>query len=134
MRQSNIVETQTKSSGANDNFLPPDDFFREQEEAWLAQCEAKNVIPFDRTTKANAKASQGSASDKVKPIISICMADVEREELKWMWFPYIPLGKCTVIDGDPGQGKSFLCTEIAARLSQGEKLPGMSKKPEPVKR
>jgi RecA-family ATPase len=69
---------------------------------------------------------------KPKPALSICMGDVETEEVRWMWHPYIPIGKCTAVDGDPGQGKSFLTTKIAACISQGEKLPGMDRKPEPV--
>ena len=85
---------------------------------------SEKVVPFRR-----ARCKTGP---KPKPVLSICMADVEREEVEWLWWPYIPFGKCTVIDGDPGQGKSFLCTEIAARLSQGQKLPGMNKKPQPV--
>jgi hypothetical protein len=121
-----VQETAGENFRANE--CPPNEFFREQETAWVAQCEAaEKVIPFDRATRAKQE-----NSPRRKPVVSICMADVEREEVQWLWWPYIPFGKCTVVDGDPGQGKSFLCAEIAARLSQGQKLPDMKGAPEPV--
>ena len=42
----------------------------------------------------------------------------------WLWYPYIALGKLTLLDGDPGVGKSFLAIDLAARLSRGGPLPG----------
>lgn len=53
----------------------------------------------------------------------INMADVEAVAVKWLWKPYIPLGKITIIQGDPGEGKTTLALSIAAALAQGEKLP-----------
>lgn len=53
----------------------------------------------------------------------INMADVEAVEVKWLWKPYIPLGKITIIQGDPGEGKTTLALSIAAALTQGENLP-----------
>jgi len=53
----------------------------------------------------------------------INMADVEAVAVKWLWKPYIPLGKITIIQGDPGEGKTTLALSIAAALTQGEKLP-----------
>jgi KaiC/GvpD/RAD55 family RecA-like ATPase len=42
-----------------------------------------------------------------------------------LWEPYIPKGKLTSIEGDPGVGKSFLTMALAAQISRGGKLPGM---------
>lgn len=42
----------------------------------------------------------------------------------WYWFPYIPVGKLTILGGDPGQGKSFITTALAAAASKGDPLPG----------
>lgn len=52
-----------------------------------------------------------------------CMADVETEPVEWLWKPYIPLGKITVLQGDPGTGKTYLATNIAAILSSGRDFP-----------
>jgi len=43
--------------------------------------------------------------------------------LRWLWKDRIPAGKITVLDGDPGLGKSTLLCELAARVSRGDRLP-----------
>ena len=43
--------------------------------------------------------------------------------MKWLWYPYIPFDKVTLLQGDPGNGKSKLMLSIAALLSNGEPLP-----------
>lgn len=50
----------------------------------------------------------------------IKMSDVESEEIEWLWYPFIPYGKLTIVQGDPGDGKTTLVLNIAARLSRGE--------------
>lgn len=62
----------------------------------------------------------------------INMADVEAVAVKWLWKPYIPLGKITIIQGDPGEGKTTLALSIAAALTQGEKLPNEVESKAPV--
>lgn len=52
----------------------------------------------------------------------INMADVMASQVNWLWYPFIPYGKLTIIQGDPGDGKSTLILNIAARLSKGEGL------------
>ena len=32
----------------------------------------------------------------------IRMSEVESQEVKWLWYPFIPYGKLTIIQGDPG--------------------------------
>ena len=62
----------------------------------------------------------------------INMADVEATDVKWLWYPYIPYGKITIIQGDPGEGKTTLVLNLAAILSRGEKLPETDTDIEPV--
>ena len=50
----------------------------------------------------------------------IQMSDVEAEEVSWLWYPYIPYGKLTIIQGDPGDGKTTMVLNLAAKLSRGE--------------
>lgn len=52
------------------------------------------------------------------------MSEVKREPIEWMWNPYIPLGRITMLGGDPGAGKSFITTAISAALTRGDPLPG----------
>lgn len=42
-----------------------------------------------------------------KSVPVICMDDVEQTEVDWLWYPYIPFGKLTIVQGNPGEGKTF---------------------------
>lgn len=55
----------------------------------------------------------------------IRMSEVELQEVRWLWYPYIPQGKLTIIQGNPGEGKTTLALWLAAMCSQGTALPGM---------
>lgn len=53
------------------------------------------------------------------------MSEVELQEVQWLWYPYIPFGKLTIIQGDPGEGKTTFALRLAAVCSSGGSLPGM---------
>lgn len=53
----------------------------------------------------------------------IRIADVKRERIRWLWKGRIPRGKLTVLDGDPGLGKSTLLLDLAARVTVGGTMP-----------
>src|SRR5262245_1316544 len=57
-----------------------------------------------------------------KPVV-VKLADVQPEQVQWLWPGRIALGKLTLIAGEPGLGKSFLTLDIAARVTTGEKWP-----------
>ncbi|MBT9140977.1 MAG: hypothetical protein DDT30_01563 [Dehalococcoidia bacterium] len=62
-----------------------------------------------------------------------CLADVQAELVSWLWFPYIPLGKLTLLEGDPGIGKSWVSLAVATGVSLGQGLPGAeSQEPQAV--
>ena len=53
----------------------------------------------------------------------IQMSNVPTEEVRWLWYPYVPLGKLTIVQGDPGEGKTTLALAVIASLTRGEALP-----------
>lgn len=59
----------------------------------------------------------------------INMRDVEVESVSWLWYPFIPYGKVTIIQGDPGEGKTTLVPQIIARLTKGESIIDEKEKP-----
>lgn len=63
----------------------------------------------------------------------ISMDEVQSKQVNWLWYPYIPYGKITIIQGDPGEGKTTLVLRLAALLSKGEALPYDDTEREPVK-
>ncbi len=50
-------------------------------------------------------------------------SNIEPKPVEWLWYPYIPYGKLTVIQGDPGEGKSTFVLNIVALLSNGLPMP-----------
>ena len=49
--------------------------------------------------------------------------EVKAKKVEWLWYPYIPYGKITIIQGDPGEGKSTVAINLASIISNGESLP-----------
>ena len=56
----------------------------------------------------------------------IRLSDVESTETEWLWYPYIPLGKITLMTADPGTGKTFLALYLTAQVSTGRPFYGES--------
>ena len=50
-------------------------------------------------------------------------SEVKVREIEWLWYPYIPFGKITVVQGDAGDGKSTFVLNLAAMLSRGQPMP-----------
>ena len=67
-----------------------------------------------------------------KPLKLVCFANVQTEPISWLWFPYIALGKLTIIEGEEGLGKSWLTCAFAAAVSTGAGFPPNFDKIEPA--
>lgn len=59
-----------------------------------------------------------------KTITLIRAKGVEAMEVKFLWYPYIPAGMITFLEGDPGVGKSWITVKLASDVSRGLPLPG----------
>lgn len=80
-----------------------------------------SLIDFDNSERAVAASKNGDEG----PPSFVCMIDVEPETISWLWHPYIARGKFTIIEGDPGIGKSWLTCALACAVSRGHQLPGV---------
>ncbi len=60
-----------------------------------------------------------------KSVPMICMNDVEQTDVDWLWYPYIPFGKLTIVQGNPGEGKTFFAMQLAAACTNQKFLPDM---------
>lgn len=60
-----------------------------------------------------------------KSVPMLCMNDVEQTEVDWLWYPYIPFGKLTIVQGNPGEGKTFFAMQLAAACTNQKFLPDM---------
>src|SRR3712207_3815131 len=71
-----------------------------------------------------ANGDQSSAAAGTLPASGgILVSDVETELVAWLWRGWLALGKLSVLDGDPGLGKSATTLDIAARVSTGRPFP-----------
>ena len=52
----------------------------------------------------------------------IRMSDVVLTEVEWLWYPYLPLGKITILQGNPGEGKTYFGMELAAACTNRKPL------------
>lgn len=50
-------------------------------------------------------------------------SEVTEVPIKWLWYPYIPLGKITLLQGDPGDGKSTMMMDLIAKITIGGLTP-----------
>ena len=64
-----------------------------------------------------------SASTFTEEAMGLFLSEIEVQEVRWLWEKRVPLGKITILDGDPGMGKSMLAINIAARVSTGQPMP-----------
>jgi hypothetical protein len=69
-------------------------------------------------------ASQPPAWDRKRLGPLVALSQISPERLQWLSPGRLAAGKITILDGDPGLGKSTLLCEFAARISRGDALPG----------
>lgn len=92
----------------------PDERLTTEQRRIIEVCNGAKVAPAGNLTTA---ASAGPLA------ITRRIDEIDRELLEWLWPGRIPLGKLTLLAGDPGLGKSFVTLDMAARVSKGDAWP-----------
>lgn len=69
------------------------------------------------------------SNDKKNIIVSL--SEIESRSVDWLWQNYFPLGRLSMLSGDPNDGKTFFALDMAARISKGTVWPDGSKISEP---
>lgn len=79
------------------------------------------IVPTDEAehNKERKNAMQNEELEIIR------MSEIQMREVEWLWYPYIPFGKLTIIQGDPGEGKTTFALRLAAACSTGRPMPGM---------
>ncbi len=57
--------------------------------------------------------------ENIAELKMIRMSEVEAQDIEWLWYPFIPYGKITIVQGDPGDGKTTLILNLVACMSNG---------------
>jgi putative DNA primase/helicase len=103
--------------------------------ALIARVDALRALAFTRQTDlidgavrdiviAAADVSANRSGTRAETPILVNMADIERQDVRWLWANRLALGAMTLLAAEPGIGKSWLSLEIAARLTTNRELPG----------
>jgi putative DNA primase/helicase len=71
-----------------------------------------------------------SVTDSALEIIRL--ENVVPEQVQWLWPGRFPLGKISLVIGDPGANKSMLLLDMAARISRGLPWPDRPNEPQPI--
>lgn len=82
---------------------------------------ARELAKPEPTHPRSAKRTATAVSHS-RPVL-VCMRDVQARETKWLWPGRIPRGRLTLLVGRPGEGKSFLTCDWAARVTNGTPWP-----------
>ena len=99
--------------------------------AFAKQCHAHLAAGSDHAgpTDEELRLAYDIAHPGSQPVLR-CVADIAAREVAWLWRDRIPLGRLTLLVGRPGEGKSFLACDIAARVSRGAPFPDGADCPE----
>jgi hypothetical protein len=73
------------------------------------------------------------ANGEPRGLVTIRAADVQPERVRWLWPGRVPFGKLTVLDGDPGLGKSTMTIDLTGRVSTASPMPDGHRPDKPMK-
>jgi hypothetical protein len=84
---------------------------------------------FALASMANEFAEKYVAQKEGPGLVVRRLSEIEREQVRWLWEPRIPLGKVTILAGDPDAGKSWLSLAVAVAVTRGVALPDSGEPP-----
>ena len=93
-----------------------------REKDWNEVLKQKDKLPDGKYISRRIML-RGESEKKAVPMIR--MSEVQQTEVEWFWHPYIPFGKLTIIQGNPGEGKTFFAMQLAAACTNRKFLPQM---------
>ena len=71
---------------------------------------------------AGVEWNQQADAEETRLVVK-CAADIKPEKIDWLWDQRLPLGKCVLVAGEGGLGKSMVLAGIAATVSRGKEWP-----------
>ena len=87
-----------------------------------------NEILCDKNTdrkKAIAETITIKVPEAEELVPMLCYEDIKQTSVEWLWFPYIPFGKLTIIQGNPGEGKTYFAMMLTAACTNRKLFPNM---------
>ena len=84
-----------------------------------------NDPKYKRLVKILSSATPEQAEEALNETeqVGILLSEVKPKSVDWLWYPRLAFGKMSMLDGDPGEGKSNILTDLIARVSNGSLMP-----------
>jgi len=101
---------------------PGEDVRREETDSPLTDSET-GIATSGKDPKPSKSAKETLQDEFDFQPVTVCLAEVQPVKVEWLWEKRIPLGRITLLVGKPGQGKSFLACDFAARVTTGTPWP-----------
>lgn len=73
--------------------------------------------------KLETPAISAIEDEQLGSFLTVSMAQVEEKNIDWVWYPYLARGEITILEGDPGLGKSYLAQILGAHIVDGKSMP-----------
>lgn len=89
----------------------------------------KREIEKANGKKLVRKNSKSTTEKTTYRFLAHSLDEVEEEEIDWIWYPYIARGELSILEGDPGVGKSYLAQMVCASIADGRRLPSPKRMP-----
>lgn len=78
---------------------------------------------LDKGVNKHIRGSAAKEEDEPRELLFRSMDQVEEENIEWVWYPYLARSELTIVEGDPGLGKSYMMQMVAKAICDGNKLP-----------
>ena len=79
----------------------------------------------DRKKVIEETITMKEVSEKKALVPMLCYEDIEQTSVEWLWYPYLPFGKLTIIQGNPGEGKTYFAMMLTAACTNRKTFPNM---------
>ena len=104
----------------SDGWSDPDDT------SWAVAAATARVPDIQDDERWASDAWVGTPAPVDEPMV-VGLEGVVEEPVDWLWEQRIPMGAITMLDGNPGTGKSTITMDLAARVSLGRRMPDGSR-------
>jgi archaellum biogenesis ATPase FlaH len=117
-----------------ENGIPMNDVFtllwNSGNNKYLNRKNGENLLRRELDKKLESKMAHDVESDGEEDyeMFAESMAEVQEEDVDWMWEPYVARGEVTIFEGDPGVGKSLLAQKLGVAVADGTPMPGDMRK------